>query len=164
MATERVSKHNYYLDIAETVSERSTCLRKRYGAIIVKNDSIISTGYNGAPRDRKNCSDLDFCMRNKLNIPRGERYEMCRSVHSEANAIIAASREQMIGSTLYMCCTDPVTGDIVGGTTSCMMCKRLVINAGIEKVYVRETKDKYSVYNVSEWIENDDSLDGSLGY
>ena len=161
---ERVSKHNYYLDIAQTVSERSTCLRKHYGSIIVKNDSIVSTGYNGAPRGRKNCSDLGNCYRDKMNGPRGERYELCRSVHSEANAIIAAPREQMIGATLYMCCTDPVTGDIVGGTTSCMMCKRLVINAGIEKVYVRETKDKYSVYNVSEWIENDDSLDGSLGY
>ena len=161
---ERVSKHNYYLDIAQTVSERSTCLRKHYGSIIVKNDSIVSTGYNGAPRGRKNCSDLGNCYRDKMNVPRGERYELCRSVHSEANAIIAAPRDQMIGATLYMCCTDPSTGEIVGGTTSCMMCKRLVINAGIEKVYVRETKDKYTVYNVSEWIENDDSLDGSLGY
>jgi len=161
---ERVSKHNYYLDIAQTVSERSTCLRKHYGSIIVKNDVIVSTGYNGAPRGRKNCSDLGNCYRDKMNVPRGERYELCRSVHSEANAIIAAPRDQMIGATLYMCCTDPSTGEIVGGTTSCMMCKRLVINAGIEKVYVRETKDRYTVYNVSEWIENDDSLDGSLGY
>ncbi len=161
---ERVSKHNYYLDIAQTVSERSTCLRKHYGSIIVKNDSIVSTGYNGAPRGRKNCSDLQNCYRDKMNVPRGERYELCRSVHSEANAIIAAPREQMIGATLYMCCTDPASGEIVGGTSSCMMCKRMVINAGIEKVYVRETKDKYTVYNVSEWIENDDSLDGSLGY
>ena len=161
---ERVSKHNYYLDSAQTVSERSTCRRKHYGSIIVKNDSIVSTGYNGAPRGRKNCSDLGNCYRDKMNVPRGERYELCRSVHSEANAIIAAPRDQMIGATLYMCCTDPSTGEIVGGTTSCMMCKRLVINAGIEKVYVRETKDRYTVYNVSVWIENDDSLDGSLGY
>ena len=89
---ERVSKINYYLDIAETVSERSTCLRKRYGAIIVKNDVIVSTGYNGAPRGRKNCSDIGSCMRDTLNIPRGERYELCRSIHAEANAIIAAAR------------------------------------------------------------------------
>ena len=88
---DRVSKHNYYLDIAQTVAERSTCLRKMFGAIIVKNDSIISTGYNGAPRGRKNCSDLGVCMRDKLGIPRGERYELCRSVHAEANAIIAAA-------------------------------------------------------------------------
>ena len=99
---ERVSKHNYYLDIAETVSERSTCLRRRFGAIIVKNDSIVSTGYNGAPRGRKNCCDLGFCLRDQMNIPRGERYELCRSVHSEANAIIAASREEMIGASMCM--------------------------------------------------------------
>jgi dCMP deaminase len=161
---ERVSKHNYYLDIAQTVSERSTCLRKHYGSIIVKNDSIVSTGYNGAPRGRKNCSDLGNCYRDKMNVPRGERYELCRSVHSEANAIIAAPREQMIGATLYMCCTDPATGDIVGGTTSCMMCKRVIINAGIEKVIVRDTKDEYRVINVSDWIEDDDSLSGKFGY
>ena len=106
---ERVSKINYYLDIAQTVAKRSTCLRKHYGAIIVKDDSIVSTGYNGAPRGRKNCSDLNYCMRDKLNIPRGERYEMCRSIHAEANAIISASREEMIGATLYMACVDPKT-------------------------------------------------------
>ena len=161
---ERVTKENYYLDIAETVSERSTCLRKRYGAIIVKNDVIVSTGYNGAPRSRKNCSDIGFCMRENLGIPRGERYELCRSVHSEANAIIAASREQMLGSTLYLCCTDPKTGEVVGGTNSCMMCKRMIINAGIEKVVIRNTKNDYAVVFVSDWIENDDSLSGTFGY
>ena len=96
----RVSKENYYLDIAQTVAERSTCLRKCYGAIIVKNDVIVSTGYNGAPRGRKNCSDINYCMRDALGIPRGERYEMCRSVYAEANAIIAADRDKMLGSTL----------------------------------------------------------------
>jgi dCMP deaminase len=161
---ERVSKDNYYLDIAQVVSERSTCLRKKYGAIIVKNDVIVSTGYNGAPRGRKNCSDLGYCMRENLGIPRGERYEMCRSIHSEANAIIAASREQMLGATLYLCCTEPKTGEIVGGTNSCMMCKRMIINAGIERVVIRNTKDDYTVVNVSDWIENDDSLSGTFGY
>ncbi|MBE6599809.1 MAG: cytidine deaminase [Ruminococcaceae bacterium] len=160
----RVSKENYYLDIAQTVAERSTCLRKMYGAIIVKNDVIVSTGYNGAPRGRKNCNDLGHCMRDKLGIPRGERYEMCRSIHSEANAIIAASREQMLGSTLYMACVDPKTHEIVPGTSSCMMCKRQIINAGIEKVVVRDTKEDFRVINVSEWIENDDSLSGEFGY
>lgn len=161
---DRVSKTNYYLDIAQTVSERSTCLRKRYGAIIVKNDSIVSTGYNGAPRGRKNCNDMGFCQRENLGIPRGERYEMCRSVHAEANAIIAASRENMIGSTLYMTCTDPKDGSIVGGVCSCMMCKKLVINAGIEKVIVRESEDRFSVYEASNWIDEDDSLSGKFGY
>ena len=164
MSTERVSKHNYYLDIAQTVAERATCLRKKYGAIIVKNDVIVSTGYNGAPRGRKNCSDLGYCMRENLGIPRGERYEMCRSIHSEANAIIAASREQMLGATLYLCCTEPKTGEIVGGTNSCMMCKRMIINAGIERVVIRNTKDDYTVVNVNDWIENDDSLSGTFGY
>ncbi len=161
---ERVSKHNYYLDIAQTVAERSTCLRKMYGAIIVKNDSIISTGYNGAPRGRQNCSDLGHCMRNKLNIPRGERYELCRSVHAEANAIIAASREQMLGATLYMACIDAQTGKLEPGTSSCMMCKRQVINAGIAKVIVRDSKEQYREIDVNDWIENDDSLSGVFGY
>ncbi len=161
---ERVSKVNYYLDIAETVSERSTCLRKRYGAIIVKNDVIVSTGYNGAPRGRKNCSDIGSCMRDTLNIPRGERYELCRSIHAEANAIIAAAREQMIGADLYMACTDPADGSIVPNTCSCMMCKRQVINAGIARVIVREDKENYTVYDVEDWVENDDSLSGKFGY
>ncbi len=160
----RVSKENYYLDIAQTVAERSTCLRKCYGAIIVKNDVIVSTGYNGAPRGRKNCSDLASCFRDKLNIPRGERYELCRSVHSEQNAIIAASREQMLGSTLYMVCVDPSNGEVVAGTNSCMMCKRVILNAGIERVVIRDTAEEYRVINVSDWIENDDSLSGKFGY
>ena len=161
---DRTSKENYYLDIAQTVAVRSTCLRRSFGAIIVKNDSIISTGYNGAPRGRKNCCDLGFCMRDKLNIPRGERYELCRSVHAEANAIIAASRDQMIGSTIYMACIDSKTGELVPGTTSCMMCKRQVINAGIERVVVRDDPENYRVINVADWIDDDDSLSGVFGY
>lgn len=161
---ERVSKHNYYLDIAQTVSERSTCLRRCYGAIIVKNDVIVSTGYNGAPRGRQNCSDLGFCQREKLGIPRGERYELCRSVHSEANAIIAAPRDQMLGSTLYMVCTEPMTGKVVGGSNSCMMCKRMIINAGIETVIIRDTKEEFRIVDVKDWIDNDDSLSGVFGY
>ena len=160
---ERLSKENYYLDIAQTVAERGTCLRRKFGAIIVNNDSIVSTGYAGAPRGRVNCCDINFCLREKMNIPRGERYELCRSVHAEANAIIAASRERMIGATLYLACIDPKTGTVQGGTCCCQMCKRMVINAGIAKVIVREDREKFSVYNVSDWIENDDSL-GQIGY
>ena len=161
---KRISKENYYLDIAQTVCERSTCLRKHYGAIIVKNDIIISTGYNGAPRGRKNCTDINYCYREELNIPRGERYELCRSVHAEANAIISASRDQMLGSTLYMSCEDGKTGELVSGTCSCMMCKRLIINAGIERVVVRNTSEEFTVYKVSDWIDDDDSLSGKFGY
>ena len=161
---ERVTKHNYYLDIAQTVAERSTCLRKMFGAIIVKNDVIMSTGYNGAPRGRKNCSDLCECMRDKLQIPRGERYELCRSVHAEANAIIAASREQMLGATLYMTCVDSKTRRLVAGTNSCMMSKRQVLNAGISTVIIRDNATEYRIIQTSDWIENDDSLSGVFGY
>ena len=161
---DRVSKDNYYLDIAQTVSERATCLRRRFGSIIVKNDVIVSTGYNGAPRGRKNCTDLGSCHRDELGIPRGERYELCRSVHSEANAIIAAPRTEMLGATLYMCCTLPITGEIAPDTSNCMMCKRLIINAGIEWVVIRDTKDSFRRIRVSDWLENDDSLGSALGY
>lgn len=160
----RTSKHNYYLDIAQTVSERSTCIRRRFGAIIVKNDVIIATGYNGAPRGRLNCSDIESCVREEMNVPRGERYELCRAVHAEANAIIAASREQMQGATMYMCCTDPWTKDVVGSICSCAMCKRLIINAGIEEVVAREDKDNYTIYQVSDWVRNDDSRNVTFGY
>jgi dCMP deaminase len=162
--SERVSKINYYLDIAQTVAERSTCMRRHFGAIIVKDDVIVSTGYNGAPRGRENCTDINYCIRDKLQIPRGERYELCRSVHAEANAIIAAARERMLGATLYMVCVNPKDGSLYAGTSSCMMCKRLVINAGIETVIVRDTKDEFRIIPVSDWIENDDSLTGIFGY
>lgn len=159
----RISKENYYLNIAKTVAGRGTCIRRKFGAIIVKDDVIISTGYAGAPRGRVNCCDLNYCLRDKMNIPRGERYELCRSVHAEANAIIAASRDRMLGATLYLACIDPKTGETVPGTCCCQMCKRMVINAGIEKVIVMENEGKFSVYTVSDWIVNDDSL-GQIGY
>lgn len=160
----RVSKENYYLDIAETVAERATCMRRHFGAIIVKDDEIVSTGYNGAPRGRQNCTDINFCIRDELKIPRGERYEMCRSVHAEANAIIAAPRDRMLGATLYMTCVNPKDGSIYAGTCSCMMCKRQIINAGIDTVVVRDTKDEFRVIPVQSWIEDDDSLTGKFGY
>ena len=160
---ERIDWVNYYLDIAQTVASRSTCLRRKYGAIIVKNNVIIATGYCGAPRGRENCCDRGTCIREELQIPRGERYEMCRSVHGEANAIIAASREQMLDSTLYQTCVDPKTGNIIGGIDSCQMCKRLIINAGILRVINRETETEYRVAEVADWVTNDDSL-GKVGY
>ena len=161
----RRSKINYYLDIAETVLQRGTCLRRNYGAIIVKNDEIISTGYVGAPRGRKNCCDLGYCVREKLNIPRGERYEMCRSVPAEANAIISAPRNEMIGATMYLVGRDAKTGELVSNANSCSMCKRMIINSGIKTVIVRDTKEEYRVIDVeSEWIVQDESLDGIFGY
>ncbi len=155
---QRLDKVNYYLDIAMTVAERSTCLRKCYGAILVKSDEIISTGYNGAPRGRKNCVDLGMCTREQLNIPSGERYELCRSVHAEANCIISAARRDTLGATLYLACRDPRSGEIVPGTTSCMMCRKLIINAGIQQVVIRDSATDYRVVHVEDWIREDDSL------
>ena len=155
---QRRDKTNYYLDMAQAVAGRGTCLRRHYGAIIVKNDEIISTGYNGAPRGRKNCIDLNHCVREELNVPSGERYELCRSVHAEANCIISASRRDMLGATLYLACLDGKTGELLAGTNSCTMCKRQVINAGIQTVIIRDTKDEFRVIDVNKWIEDDDSL------
>jgi len=155
---ERKDKDNYYLDIAETVLIRSTCRRRRYGAIIVLNDEIIATGYNGAPRGRKNCLDRGVCMREELNIPSGERYELCRSVHAEANAIISAARRDMIGATLYLSGRDAKTDELLDDTLPCGMCKRFIINAGIVKTICRNDSEKYTVINTRDWVFNDDSV------
>ena len=161
---ERRDKINYYLDLAEVVSHRSTCLRRHYGAVIVKNDEVISTGYVGAPRGRKNCSDLGTCIREELQIPRGERYELCRSVHAEQNAIISASRDKMIGATMYLSGYDAKTKEYIAKSNSCSLCKRMIINAGIDKVIVRDNKNEYREVDVQDWIDNDESLEGKRGY
>jgi dCMP deaminase len=159
---QRKDKENYYLDIADTVMERSTCIRRQYGAIIVLNDEIIATGYNGAPRGRKNCIDLEYCTRESLNIPSGERYELCRSVHAEANAIISAARKDTIGATLYLTGRDSKTGEYLNTTTPCTMCRRMIINAGITKVVCRVGKEAYTVTPVRDWVFSDDSLPAAL--
>ena len=156
----RISKENYYLDIAETVLERATCLRRIYGAIIVKNDEIISTGYNGAPRGRANCVDMGYCSREAMKVPRGERYELCRSVHAEANAIISASRRECIGATLYLCGRDAASGQLLRDTTSCSMCRRNIINAGIAQVIIRNTPTEYTIVGVEDWVKDDESIHG----
>lgn len=161
---ERRDKDNYYLDLAEIVSQRCTCIRRHYGAVIVKNDEVISTGYVGAPRGRKNCSDLGICIREKMQIPRGERYELCRSVHAEANAIISCSRDKMLGASLYLTGKECKTGEYIKNSCCCSMCKRMVINAGIAYVYVRDDKDNYRKIDVNDWIKNDESLEGTFGY
>ena len=157
----RKDKTNYYLDIADTVLERSTCLRRQYGAIIVSNDEIVSTGYNGAPRGRKNCIDLMHCTRESMEIPQGERYELCRSVHAEANAIISAARRDTLGATLYLVGRDSNTSELLDAT-SCMMCRRMIINAGIQKVVCRSGEDTYTEIHVRDWVFDDDSLPTAL--
>ena len=155
---ERIDKINYYLDIAETVSKRGTCLRNNYGSVIVKNDEIISTGYTGAPRGRKNCIDLGVCRRRQNNTPSGAGYEMCRSVHSEQNAIISSKRKDMIGSTLYLVGINKRNGEYIADNYPCTLCKRMIINAGIERVVMRDDKKKYRIEEVQDWIDPDDTL------
>ncbi len=160
----RGDKTNYYLDIAETVSKRGTCLRRNFGAIIVKNDEIIATGYTGSPRGRANCIDVGNCVRETLGIPRGTMYERCRSVHAEANAIISASRKDMIGATLYLVGTEKQGGGYVTNANSCAMCKRFVINAGIETVVIRDTQSDHRSILVQEWVDHDETLGIYEGY
>lgn len=154
----RMGKEDYYLDIADAVLNRSTCMRRKYGAIIVRNDEILSTGYNGAPRGRRNCTDVGMCMRETLGIPSGERYELCRSVHAEANAIISAARRDMIGGTLYLVGRDAASGELLHDTTSCAMCRRMIINSGITRVVNRIGDDGIEIIDVQNWIVNDESI------
>ena len=154
----RKDKDNYYLDIADAVLQRAPCIRRKYGAIIVRNDEIIATGYNGAPRGRKNCPDIGQCLRDALEIPSGERYELCRSVHAESNAIISAARSEMIGATIYLAGRDAKTNEYLSDTSPCMMCRRLIINAGITKTICRVGEDKFVIYQTRDWVFNDDSI------
>jgi dCMP deaminase len=147
------------------VLERGTCLRRNFGAIIVQNDQIISTGYVGAPRGRANCSDIGTCFREEQSVPRGQRYELCRSVHAETNAIIHASRNDMLGGTLYLVGREMSTGNYIEDASPCAMCRRIIINAGITNVIVRDTKDTFrniSVYD--EWIQFNDIAAELNGY
>ena len=161
---KRIDKINYYLDIAETVASRSTCLRKKYGSILVNHDQIIATGYSGAPRGRINCSDLGYCTKKKL-MPdtRHGGYDACRSVHAEQNAIICASREEMIDSTLYLVGIRE-NGEYEEGAAPCLMCRKLIINSGIKQVIVRESKTTYKIFEVEDWIKNDEFLNGQITY
>lgn len=128
----RISKDTYYLEIAKAVCLRATCLRRKYGAVIVNNDEIVSTGYNGACRGEESCLDLGVCKREELKIPKGERYELCRSVHAEQNAIISASRRDMIGAAIYIYGIDVKTGESAD-PSPCMLCRRFIKNAGIAR-------------------------------
>lgn len=155
--SNRISKTEYYLSIAESVAKRGTCLRRKFGSIIVKDDRIVSTGYVGAPRGRVNCCDRGTCYRMENDIPSGQMYEKCRSIHSEANAIISASIEEMNGSTMYLVGVEN-DGSFTQNAEPCAMCKRLIINAGIQKVIVR-TPLGSKEFLVKDWVDNDDSLD-----
>lgn len=154
---QRKDKQNYYLDIAQTVSERGTCLFVESGAIIVKNDIIIATGYKGPPRGRRNCIDTNICMCQTSQI------DGCRSVHAEVNCIISASYSDMIGSTMYVCNVDKETNSIKA-IECCSNCKKLIINSGIDKVVIRVTPTEYKEIIVRDWVFNDDSIKQELIY
>lgn len=160
----RPDKINYYLNIAKEVCTRATCLRRKYGAVLIKNDTIISTGYNGSPRGTANCIDLGECRRERLNIPRGQCYEMCRSLHAEQNCIINASRNDMIDSDLYLYGMDVSTNQIVNDLDSCQLCKKMIINSGIKRVIFARPNDNYEIKHVSEWVDNDETLTDKFGY
>jgi dCMP deaminase len=148
----RVSEDQYYLNIAREVAGRATCLRRKFGAVIVKNKQIISTGYCGAPRGTLNCCDVGWCLREELGAKRGEHYEWCRSVHGEANAIIHAARLEILGATLYLVGLEATSGEPVEGAEPCRMCKRMIINAGIEWVVAGERGGKMRRIAVADWI------------
>ena len=136
--SERVSKEDTYLNCAEVFAYRSTCLKRKYGAVIVKNDAVLSTGYNGSPRGTENCCDRGECPRIPLGLHQGEGYGMCRAVHAEANALLNCSREQTVGADLYLTGVNPSDGS-VHKAKPCPLCARMIIQAGIRNVYLRQS-------------------------
>ena len=151
----RPSKDQYYLNIAQEVARRGTCLRRRYGAVIVKDDQIISTGYVGAARGLPNCCDIGTCKRQELGVPPGERYELCRSVHAEMNAVIHAARRDMLGATLYLHGVNLPDESIVENARPCKLCTRVIINAGIGRVVVQEPGNTIKSYDVNQWMSEE---------
>lgn len=155
----RISKDEYYLNIAKEVATRGTCLRRNYGAVIVKNDEIVATGYTGAPRGRINCNALGKCIRMEQKVPSGQRYELCRSVHAEQNAIISCSRDKMIGATLYLYGWDVENNGVKKFPKPCTLCERMIINAGIKEVITYGENDEIVCYDVkAEYVDKDNSL------
>lgn len=132
----RISKDRYYLNIAEAVAERSTCRRRRYGAVIVNHDEIVATGYNGAARGVLDCLEAGSCWREDNGIPHGEQYEKCIGVHAEQNAIISAARSEMIGGTLYLAGFEGFYR--IEDPQPCLICSRMIRNAGITRVVTRK--------------------------
>ena len=151
---QRISKEEYYLKIAEAVVLRGTCKRRNYGAVLVKNDEIVATGYTGSPRGEKNCIEDGVCIREQLGCKPGERYELCTSVHAEQNCLLSASRFEAVGSTLYLIGVDVASGKFVDARP-CKMCKRLLINAGVSEVIARNADGSYTrIDNIRDMDDN----------
>lgn len=160
---KKIPWEEYYLNIAKQVCRRSTCLRNRFGAVIVRDNQIISTGYCGAPRKTKDCFGYNFCLREKENVPSGQRYELCRSVHAEMNCIINAARAgvSLFKGDIYIYGESASGGELIE-TYPCFICKRIIINAGLEKV-ICSTLSGIKIYNVSDWVkewQEKDIVDG----
>ncbi|MCU0284952.1 MAG: dCMP deaminase family protein [Acidobacteria bacterium] len=155
---ERPEKDQYYLDIARVVANRSTCLKVQIGAIILKEDQIIATGYVGAPRKTKSCLQYDFCLRKQLNIPSGQQYELCRSIHAEQNAIINAARAgvSLLGGDMYIYGENNETKEIINAFP-CFICKKMIINAGLNRIITsikyHENEKPYMIFTVNQWVE-----------
>jgi dCMP deaminase len=166
---ERPEKEDYYLHIAQVVSRRSTCLKVLIGAIIVKEDQIIATGYVGAPRHTRSSLDHGFCLRQKLNIPSGSQYELCRSVHAEQNAIINSARAgvSLLGGDMYIFGEQRESGETIFAFP-CFICKKMIINAGLNRVLVSHPgAERYKVFQVAAWIrewQEQDILADSVRY
>jgi dCMP deaminase len=168
MTSARVSKDDYYLGIAREVARRSTCFRRSIGAIIVRDDQIISTGYVGAPRKTRDSLDHGYCLRDKLGIPHGERYELCRSVHAEQNAIINAARAgvSLLGGDMYIHGVAPDKGEPIDAFP-CFICKKMIINAGLNRVVSSTRGGGIKVFTIEGWIKDwqaSDILDDTHQY
>jgi len=154
----RISKQEHYMNIARETSSRSACFRAHHGAVIVKNDQIISSGYNSAPRKTKDCYERNNCLRREMGIPSGERYELCRSVHSEQNAIINAARAgvSLLGGTMYLYSKvfhDDSTGKEVN-SYPCFICKKMIVNSGLEKIICHQEDGTLKEYKIKDWIND----------
>jgi dCMP deaminase len=155
MNSARISKDQYYLGIAKEVAKRSTCFRRAIGAIIIRDDQIISTGYVGAPRKTKSSFEHGSCLRDKLNIPHGHRYELCRSVHAEQNAIINAARAgvSLLGGDMYIFGSAPGESKPINAIP-CFICKKMIINCGLNRVVCSGTEHKIMIFRVLDWIKD----------
>lgn len=168
MKKKRISKDEYYLNIAREVSRHSTCFRRTIGAIIVRDDQIVSTGYAGAPRKTKDSLEHGFCLRDKLKIPHGQRYELCRSVHAEQNAIINAARAgvSLFGGDMYLYGSVPGKDQSINAFP-CFICKKMIINAGLKRVICSNEGGGMEIFHVSDWVkewQENDIIDDKQQY
>ncbi len=152
----RPSKDQYYLDLAKSVCRRGTCTKVEIGAVIIRDDQVVATGYCGAPRGTKSSIDHGFCLRKQLGIPSGHRYEICRSVHAEQNAIINAARSgtSLLGGDMYIYGHIQGEGGQILDAFPCFICKKMLINCGLKRVICSLKDGGYKIFHVDEWVED----------